>query len=61
MQIQIRRILWVLLLIYVVGYTVGHLGTPLGMSPQLDGKENMLLAQQIASEGFPREPFYRAM
>ena len=58
---RIRLILGALLLLYVGGYTFHHLGTPLGMSPQLDGKENLALAQQIAGGDFPAEPFYRAM
>ncbi len=48
-------------LLYTAGYTAAHLGTPLGQSPQLDGRENTALAVQIASGELPREPFYRAM
>ncbi|MEW6708220.1 MAG: hypothetical protein AB1403_00195 [Candidatus Riflebacteria bacterium] len=35
--------------------------TPLGMTPVLDGAENILLAEKIFQGTLPAEPFYRAM
>ncbi|MGA2051934.1 MAG: hypothetical protein ABSH19_01345, partial [Opitutales bacterium] len=62
---RVRRRLggWLALAIfaYGVGYLTWYLGTPLGRAPQLDGRENMELAVQIASGSLPHELFYRAM
>jgi hypothetical protein len=49
------------ILLYGFGYLVWYLATPLGQAPQLDGKENLALAGQIAAGTLPHEPFYRAM
>jgi len=46
---------------YGIGYLVWYLQTPLGRAPQLDGAENIALAQKIAAGTLPHEPFYRAM
>lgn len=55
--------LW--LLLFVVVYAIGHMlwywQTPLGQLPALDGQENLILAEQIASGSLAKEPFYRAM
>src|SRR5215207_2710462 len=59
-----RKWLVVLLLLtgaYAVGYLVWFLGTPLGSVPVLDGRENLILARQIAEGTLPAEPFFRAM
>ena len=47
--------------LYGTGYLIWYLGTPLGRAPQLDGKENLVLAAQIVSGALPHAPFYRAM
>lgn len=54
---------WVALAVFVygVGYLIWYLGTPLGQAPQLDGRENLELAKQIAIGALPHELFYRAM
>ena len=54
---------WVALAVfgYGAGYLIWYLGTPLGQAPQLDGRENLELAKQIASGALPHELFYRAM
>jgi hypothetical protein len=58
-----RPAVWLALVIaaYGGGYLIWYLGTPLGRAPQLDGRENLALAAQIADGTLPREPFYRAM
>lgn len=48
-------------LLYSVAHLTWYLGTPIGISPVLDGQENLNLAQQIADGTLAREPFYRAM
>lgn len=54
---------WLLLFAFV--YAMGHMlwcwQTPLGQNPTLDGQENLILAEQIASGTLAKEPFYRAM
>jgi hypothetical protein len=57
---------WFLLLmlmtgIYSVAYLLWFWATPLGQSPVLDGRENIILARQIADQRLPAEPFFRAM
>ncbi len=47
--------------VYGFGYLFWYLGTPLGRAPQLDGAENIALAQKIAGGTLAHEPFYRAM
>jgi 4-amino-4-deoxy-L-arabinose transferase-like glycosyltransferase len=49
------------ILVYGGGYLLWYLGTPLGRAPQLDGRENLELAAQIAGGTLPHELFYRAM
>ncbi len=58
-----RPVVWLALVIvaYGGGYLIWYLGTPLGRAPQLDGRENLALAAQIADGTLPQEPFYRAM
>lgn len=48
-------------LLYGTGYLVWFWETPLGKVPVLDGRENMILARQIAGGELPAEPFFRAM
>lgn len=47
-----------------LAYASGHLGwyleTPLGRTPVLDERENLLLAESIVRGTLPAEPFYRA-
>ena len=45
----------------MAAYFVPHLDSPAGRFPVLDGAENMVLAQQIATGSLPHVPFYRAM
>ncbi len=54
---------WVALAVFLYGtcYLIWYLGTPLGRAPQLDGRENLELAAQIAQGTLAHEPFYRAM
>lgn len=54
-----------LLIAIAVLYSAAHLAwyleTPFGLSPVLDGRENLILAQQIEDGTLARESFYRAM
>lgn len=47
-----------------LAYASGHLGwyleTPLGRTPVLDERENLMLAESIVRGTLPAEPFYRA-
>lgn len=54
---------WLFLLaaFYAIGHMLWYWQTPLGLSPVLDGQENLILAQQIRQGTLPQEPFYRAM
>ena len=54
-------ILALLVALYGAGFLIWYLHTPLGRAPQLDAKENLVLATQIATGTLPHEPFYRAM
>jgi len=58
-----RAVLWTTLTIaiYCIAHWMWYLGTPLGISPALDGQENLLLAKDIATGRLADEPFYRAM
>ncbi|MCH6256982.1 tetratricopeptide repeat protein [Puniceicoccaceae bacterium K14] len=47
--------------IYAFGHFFWYMQTPLGLSPVLDGQENLLIAQSIADGTLAQEPFYRAM
>lgn len=50
-----------LITLYSVFQFLWYLQTPLGISPVLDGQENLLLAEKIAAGTLGAEPFYRAM
>ncbi len=47
--------------VYCLGHWLWYQGTALGMSPALDGKENLLLARDIFELKLAPEPFFRAM
>jgi hypothetical protein len=47
-------------LAYALGHLNWYLGTPLGMTPVLDERENLDLANAIFAHALPAEPFYRA-
>lgn len=49
-----------LALLYGLGHLNWYLGTPLGRVPVLDERENLDLANAIASGTLPAAPFYRA-
>ncbi len=58
-----HRLLLLLLVVsglYMAGFFFWYSGTPLGLVPVLDGRENLLLASQMADGSLPVEPFYRA-
>jgi hypothetical protein len=58
-----RRLLWLVLGLsglYLAGFFLWYSGTPLGLRPVLDGKENLELAAQMAEGTLAVEPFYRA-
>ncbi|GAB4266406.1 MAG: hypothetical protein Kow0029_00040 [Candidatus Rifleibacteriota bacterium] len=54
-----------LLAFFIFAYSFAYLNwyrqTPLGMTPVLDGAENIILADNIFKGTLPCEPFYRAM
>ncbi len=54
---------WVLIatILFTGAYLLAYWATPLGQSPQLDAKENLAIAEQIALGELPREAMYRAM
>jgi hypothetical protein len=56
---------WLLVTLVALAYGLAHFswyaGTPLGQVPVLDERENLNLAEQIASGSLPHEPLYRAM
>ena len=58
---QKLAILLVAVLFYGFFYMNWYWSTPLGMTPVLDGAENMALAEKIYQGTLPSEPFYRAM
>ncbi|MFW6353917.1 MAG: hypothetical protein ACOC3I_05980, partial [Verrucomicrobiota bacterium] len=47
--------------LYGLLYLGDYLSSSLGQSPQLDARENLHLAAQLAAGELPEEPFYRAM
>ncbi|MBU1108069.1 MAG: hypothetical protein KKB51_15460 [Candidatus Riflebacteria bacterium] len=53
--------LLVVVLFYGLFYLNWYWSTPLGITPVLDGAENMGLAEKIYQGALPAEPFYRAM
>ena len=55
------RILIFLGVLYCLLFAVQYLSDPLALSPQLDAKENLVLADQISTNSLPQEPYYRAM
>ena len=58
-----RKIAALLAVVLVYGflYLGWYWSTPLGMTPVLDGAENIALAEKIYQGTLPAEPFYRAM
>ena len=58
-----RWLRWVIpaALVFGVFYLFSYFASPLGLAPQLDAKENLALAEQIALGELPREPMYRAL
>ena len=58
-----RKIAALLTVVLVYGflYLGWYWSTPLGMTPVLDGAENIALAEKIYQRTLPAEPFYRAM
>ncbi|EDY81747.1 hypothetical protein VDG1235_1365 [Verrucomicrobiia bacterium DG1235] len=50
-----------LIALYSLGHLLWYMKTPLGLSPVLDGRENLILAQKIANGSLEPEPFFRAM
>ncbi len=58
-----RWLRWVIpaTLAFGVFYLISYFATPLGLAPQLDAKENLAIAEQIALGDLPGEPMYRAM
>lgn len=51
---------WGIVVLYTETYLLWYGTTALGLVPQLDAKENILLAQAMAGGQLPAEPFYRA-
>ena len=47
--------------LYSLGFGLEYSATPLGLVPVLDGRELLGLAELIANDRLPPEPFYRAM
>lgn len=43
------------------GFALDFLADPLGLSPVLDARENLVWAERIAAGELPPEPFYRAL
>lgn len=58
-----RKVAAILAVVLVYGflYLGWYWSTPLGMTPVLDGAENIALADKIYQRTLPAEPFYRAM
>jgi hypothetical protein len=50
-----------LVILYVLIVGIEYIQDPLAKSPQLDARENLTLASQIASGDLAQEPMYRAM
>ena len=59
-QRRTAGLILVVIAIYSSMYAKGYVLSALGMNPQLDAAEMILLASQIAAGTLPREPFYRA-
>lgn len=58
---RLRWIFLVLIALYASSHYVWFSRTSLGMTPVLDGAENISLAEKIYQKKLPKEPFYRAM
>ncbi len=58
---SVFRAAFAFIFIYAAAFLFFHALSPSGMTPVLDGAENILLADQIFSGTLPDEPFYRAM
>jgi len=58
---KIAGLLLVIISLYAVAYLLDFWQTLPGMTPVLDGAENIKLANSIYDGSFPVEPFYRAM
>ena len=46
---------------YCLFFAISYFGDPLAQAPQLDAKENLQLASDLASDTIAEEPFYRAV
>jgi 4-amino-4-deoxy-L-arabinose transferase-like glycosyltransferase len=55
------KIAFAFIFVYAIAHLYLHWQSPLGLTPVLDGAENVLLADRIFSGTLPNEPFYRAM
>lgn len=55
------RLLELLVILYIFAVAIEYVQDPLARSPQLDARENLILASQIASGELADEPMYRAM
>ena len=64
MNSKSSRLHW-LFLLFVLGlnglFALQFMVDPLGLSPVLDGRENLAWAEWIAAGDLPEEPFYRAL
>jgi hypothetical protein len=47
--------------LYALCFSFSYMGDPLAQSPQLDARENLVLATAIDTGSLPEEPVYRAM
>ncbi len=56
----IKGFIVVLGLVYVLSYHAWFGGTPMGLAPVLDGKQNIYLAKLIAEGDLSDEPFHRS-
>ena len=51
---------FIIIIVYTFGFILWYSNTPLGFYPLLDGRENLVLANKIATGTLQNEPFYRA-
>lgn len=56
-----RRWVWIAVLLHGMLALLWHAQQPIAWHPQLDAKENLHLAENLARGDFGDEPFYRAM
>ncbi len=61
MKAQTRHWIWIAIVVYACLAFLHHLQQPIAWHPQLDGKENVVLADALRQGNFGDEPFYRAM